>query len=606
MKKTISINLNETIFQIEEDAYSRLEKYLNSIKNYYKPNEADEIVFDIEASISEKLNQKVSKEKNTINLKDVEEIIGEMGSVNDFEEDVEKRDINDNANKNENDNNENGAKRFYRNPDDVILGGVCSGIAAYFDTDPLFVRIFFIVLTLFWGSGVIVYLILWIIIPEAKNSTQKLEMKGKPINLEEIQELVREKSKNIKEGGKNIIENIKSKKGGIYKISDTFVKIIGKILSIFKKILFGFFPVLAVLIGISLLVGFLAAILAITVSFGLLLFNINSPYIVSDLPLIELSSSVYYYTGLVSLYFTALIPLIFLSLSAISLIKRKKSFGLTASMTLIIIWILAVTGVAISTANLGPKVNSYIIKTDQEEMISTNYDFVDFTKLNISGYSLDAKIVQGDQFNIQARTAKNDLNSLLIHSNNNELVIRKKELEEDGKLCLFCREKRAEIIVTMPYLESLTGSKYTNIEIDGFADSANVNLDDYSDLKWNMAATSTLYNLDINLSRYSEAQISDIDAEKINIQQSSYSDLRLSGKTNNLEAELSNYSELNGFDLVSQKALINTTNYSKVTTNVLEEINATAKNYSKIIYSGQPNVVNVNESNYSSILNKDL
>ncbi|MFA5109331.1 MAG: PspC domain-containing protein [Patescibacteria group bacterium] len=361
MKKAIAITLNETIFQIAEDAYVKLDEYLQSVKEHYGVKEGEEIVFDIEASIAEKFSQKADKGKEIITSEDVDEAIKVMGTVDEFEEDREE---------DSNPNNENELidkpRRLFRNPDDVILGGVCSGIAAYFQTDPLFIRILFIILTLFWGSGILVYLILWAIIPPAKNSVQKLEMRGKPINLEEIQEVVREKSQRLKEEGKNIIENVKRKRGAVYEILYFPIKLLGLLFVSLKKIGQWSLPVLGIFMGIILLVSFVAAILGLTVSVGVLLFNINSPYIVSNIPLAGLSGSIYYYAGMVSVYFVVLIPLIFLMMLSVTMVRRKNSFQKIFSIILVAVWIIAVTGASVAAIDLAPKVSAYIAQADAE------------------------------------------------------------------------------------------------------------------------------------------------------------------------------------------------------------------------------------------------
>jgi phage shock protein C len=89
-------------------------------------------------------------------------------------------------------------KRMYRNPDDRILGGVCSGLGAYFNTDPWIFRTLFIVFSIFFLSGIIIYLILWIAIPEAKTSAQKLEMRGEPITVDNIKNAVKNEFDRVK------------------------------------------------------------------------------------------------------------------------------------------------------------------------------------------------------------------------------------------------------------------------------------------------------------------------------------------------------------------------------------------------------------------------
>jgi len=187
MKKTISVTLGGVIFNIEDDAYQRLDAYLASIKEYYKiAAEEKEILSDIESSIAEKFSQKINQTKVVITLVDVEEMIKIMGTIAEIQYEAEETDASDDGNI-----SRETRKRLYRNPDDMIIAGVASGIAVYFGIDPVFVRVLFVALTFANGFGLLLYFILWLVVPEAKSNTQKLEMRGRPVNLNEIQEAVK-------------------------------------------------------------------------------------------------------------------------------------------------------------------------------------------------------------------------------------------------------------------------------------------------------------------------------------------------------------------------------------------------------------------------------
>jgi phage shock protein PspC (stress-responsive transcriptional regulator) len=589
MKKALSVTLNGIVFQIEDDAYLKLDKYLNSIKAHYEKNEAEEIVFDMEASIAEKFSQRLEKGKSVITILDVDDVILEMGSVDEFDEDEKKEDLGSNL-----------TKRLFRDTDDVILGGVCSGIAVYFGIDPLFVRIFFIVLTLLWGSGILVYLALWIIVPEAKTSSQKLEMKGRPVNLEEIQELTREKSKKIKEGGKQIIESVKKKKGVFYQIINFPVKIIGFLFKALKKIIKAFFPVLSIFLGIVFLVGFLATILGITVSFSVLIFNINSPFIVSDLPLAELASSWYYYFGVLSIYFIVLIPLLFLVLLSITMIRRKNSFSQFFSTILIVIWMLSVTGLAISATDLAPRINAYI-ESSQKEVVTKDIPIDSFSNMNLSGIGLNVKLVESDNFSMRAIGREDDLDLLIIENVNDELVVKKESRDENGKWCFMCLHKDVEVLITAPYLNSLTGAGYADIKVEGFSlEDTSLRVSDYVDLSWHNLSVN---NLSLDTSSYSDIKLDNLSANNVNITQTAYSDMHLNGKTNELTADISRYSHLEASEFRAIDVVLNTSNYSSASVLVENSLTANAKNYSNITYNGNPIILNVSESNYSSVSN---
>ena len=89
-------------------------------------------------------------------------------------------------------------KRLYRDEENSVLGGVCSGLGSYFEIDPIIIRIIFIVTIFFGGFGTIAYIVLWIIVPKAETTAQKLEMKGEPINIANIEKAIKEEFDHVK------------------------------------------------------------------------------------------------------------------------------------------------------------------------------------------------------------------------------------------------------------------------------------------------------------------------------------------------------------------------------------------------------------------------
>lgn len=190
MIKTFNINLAGQIFNINEDAYEHLSGYFNSLRNFYKDEEdKNEIIRDIEGRFAELF---LAKGKNYIITKsDTDEVIAMMGNPQEFDEDNTEEKTAETTTQST--THTPGSKRLYRDPDDSLVAGVCSGISSYLGvSDPIWVRIAFILITIFTGFGFLAYPILWFIMPEAKTSTQKLEMKGEAINLSNIEKQVKE------------------------------------------------------------------------------------------------------------------------------------------------------------------------------------------------------------------------------------------------------------------------------------------------------------------------------------------------------------------------------------------------------------------------------
>lgn len=194
MKKTLSINLGGSVFNIDDDAYSLLRDYLNLIEKHFgNEEESKEIIIDIEARISELFKERITDFKQVIVTKDVEEIIEIMGQP---EEIIDPGDSDQYKSRER--FGPSGYRRMYRDPDNRILGGVCSGMGAYWGTDPLIIRIIFVVAILIFLSGAVIYLILWVVLPEAKTTAQKLEMRGEQVNISNIGKAVKEEFEKIK------------------------------------------------------------------------------------------------------------------------------------------------------------------------------------------------------------------------------------------------------------------------------------------------------------------------------------------------------------------------------------------------------------------------
>jgi len=188
MKVTVNINLGGYAFNIDEDAYERLRQYMKSLeKEFSVESSAAEIMSDIECRIAELFKQRLSNYKQVITMKDVEEVMAILGSP----ELISGTGTSDEP-------PPRSQRRIYRDPDRRVFGGVCAGISAYLDWDPLIMRIIFAILVLPGGFGLALYLILWIVLPEAKTTAQKLEMRGDPVTAENIRDSVKQEFETVK------------------------------------------------------------------------------------------------------------------------------------------------------------------------------------------------------------------------------------------------------------------------------------------------------------------------------------------------------------------------------------------------------------------------
>lgn len=195
MKITISINLGGYSFNIDEDAYAELKRYLKNLEIHFAGEESSsEILSDIEVRMAELFRAKLTGYKQVITMDDVHNTISVLGTP---------EDISDNEGASSRDKfGSPGYHRMYRDPDHRIIGGVCSGMGAYWDIDPVIVRIIFVILAMMGGLGFLVYLILYVVLPEAKTTAQKIEMKGNPVNIHNIKDSVKKEFDNVRKNMK--------------------------------------------------------------------------------------------------------------------------------------------------------------------------------------------------------------------------------------------------------------------------------------------------------------------------------------------------------------------------------------------------------------------
>jgi phage shock protein PspC (stress-responsive transcriptional regulator) len=188
MNKTVNINLGGLAFIIDEAAYDRLSAYLQSLQRHFATTDGhEEIMQDIEARVAEILKMKLGSSKQIVTMADIEEVISIIGKPEDMG--------GENASTSTNTGGQyNGEmrRRLYRDKDNATVGGVCAGLGAYFDIDPVWLRLIWAVSFFVFGMGFLLYIILWIVIPEAKTPAQKIEMRGDKYDLDSIKRSFKE------------------------------------------------------------------------------------------------------------------------------------------------------------------------------------------------------------------------------------------------------------------------------------------------------------------------------------------------------------------------------------------------------------------------------
>ena len=277
MKKNITINLCGRLFQIDEDAYEMLQKYIESLRQSFGHEEdGEEIVNDIEARIAELFSELNQQGFEAITIEHVKDIITRIGKPEELTDNKgtdgkeghkyesfqsAAQDIYNNV------RTRTAGKRLYRNPNDKMVAGVLSGLAAYTNTEAVWWRLLTVLLVLFYGVGIIAYIVMAIVVPEAKTPEQLLQMEGKEVTPQNLADVVVENK-----------QTARPNRGCL-----------GTILFVLFSIVAAFFVVIASIVGVGLLISLLLVIVSLVIVFTVpSATHVNLPFDIEYLNLGEL------------------------------------------------------------------------------------------------------------------------------------------------------------------------------------------------------------------------------------------------------------------------------------------------------------------------------
>ncbi|MDA3779537.1 MAG: PspC domain-containing protein [Bacteroidales bacterium] len=424
MKKTEKINISNIIFHIDEDAYVLLKEYMEQIKIYFgKQEEGKEIIIDIENRIAEILQSKRSDVKEVINIDDINEIIEILGKPEDFAS-------------SDKDNEEfvvhKKTKKLYRDSDNAVLGGVCSGIGAYLNVDPVIIRLLFVLLLVFYGVTAIIYLILWLIVPPAQSIAQKLEMKGENFSISNIEKTVKNEYENVKHNFNKISSSKEyDKTKGFFA---TFFRGIAEIIRFVFKFVFIIIGIFFIVIGLGLLVGFVGTLAfsePLISSWGI--FNGNN-MIFSDMLNYFVSYSNTYIIIVCSLLFV-IIPLFAIIYGGFKLIFRFKANDKLIAIVGFTTWFLSLL-ILISISFFEAKDYAITAKSSETvEMKNPSKNILYFQSSNIKKHKTTKLYIFDNEIEILAdKYDKNKLYALpemeIEKSNTDEFYV---VIEKKGK-----------------------------------------------------------------------------------------------------------------------------------------------------------------------------
>jgi phage shock protein PspC (stress-responsive transcriptional regulator) len=414
MEKTTQITLAKTVFSLTESAYEKLSAYLETLKAHFVGEaESAEIMRDIESRIAEKL---FHKKHDVITEADIAAVTAEIGDASEFDDEEEAPA----------ERPKRVSKKLFRDTSNAYLGGVASGIAAYFDIDPLWIRLAFLVSLFFGGAGVFIYIVLWIIIPEAKSTSQKLEMHGHPVDLEGIKRVVQEGVDGVRESG----------------ILRRFVAFIGSILrAIFRSI--------GKVVGAFITLGSFAGVIALTIFLGIIITNWNAPY--NDFPLRDAVDNTLLVGGLFVGYIAALIPLIFVFALGLRLTFRKNVLPSAIGFGLFGVWALFLIAGGIIGTKIAGEFYQYTETSPAYQKETRALEVGTFDSIDIREAHVTLK--SGPRsLSVEGRA----LEAATVNAEVIDGTLMLSEVRNEKHLCIFCSHSSPDIIVTTPDISSVT------------------------------------------------------------------------------------------------------------------------------------------------------
>lgn len=426
MKKTVNINLAGTFFHIDEDAFAKLQRYLDAIKRSLSdPQGSDEIIRDIEARIGELFSEKIENNSQVISLKELDEVIAVMGQPEDYMVDEE---IFDDVPPKTKSRSRSSYKQLFRDIDNKFIAGVSSGLGHYLGLDAIWVRLLWVLLTVFSsGTFIIVYILFWILVPAAESTSDKLKMTGTPVNISNIE-------KKFKEGYETVADKVKNadydKYGNKVKSGATgFFDALGNILLTLLKIFVKFFGILIILISLSTLVGLIVGLF----TFGSI--DIWGQGEVMDyISAIDTSNAPLWLVSLLVLFAVGIPFFMLFILGMKLLINNLKSLGTTIKVSLLIVWVLSLIGLG-------------IIGVRQASQQAYNGDFIAEYELQVyPGDTLRVGMQANNQYSYSVyrsgglKIEYDENDERVIYSNDIRLIVRS-SMDSVGKMII---EKSAE------------------------------------------------------------------------------------------------------------------------------------------------------------------
>ncbi|SRX55027.1 PspC domain-containing protein [Aequorivita sp. CIP111184] len=440
MNKTVNINLAGTSFHIDEDAFGKLSRYLDAIRRSLKGADgSEEIMQDIESRIGELFSEKIESSSQVINLKNLDEVIAVMGQPEDYEVDDEIFDDVPPSSKTYTKSRGSAThKQLFRDVDNKYISGVSSGLGHYIGVDAIWIRLLWILLIVAgFGSPIVVYILLWILVPPALTTSEKLRMTGEPVNISNIERKFKEGFDNVADRVKNVDydkygNRIKTGASGFF---DSLSSLIVTLFRVFAK----FIGILIIIVSLFTIIGLVVGFF----TFGSIDFWGNNE-IMEKIAMVDTTNVPIWLLSLLALFAIGIPFFALFVLGLKLLISNLKSMGSTMKILLIVVWALSIIGLTIlgiKQATEQAYDGNYIeeqtlaVKTGDTLHISMradkqfSYEVSRDNGLNIKYTADDKKVIYSNDIQLNIKSSKDSLGKIIFEKSaegNNHLDAKKR------------------------------------------------------------------------------------------------------------------------------------------------------------------------------------
>lgn len=625
MKQTLTVNLNGIAFHIDQDAYQKLNDYLTQVRAHLNVNDdKDEIIADIEARIGEVFTEKLrQKRQEVVNMEMVQEIIDMLGQPTDYSDEASEEQAEP--------ENKKHKKRFYRDEENGMIGGVAAGLAAYLGWDMVWVRLgmaLFCGLLLFFSFQVwpiFIYLLVWLIAPAAKSTAQKLEMRGEKVTIDNIASQVE----------KNTEEN---------KAAKTISKVAGVIAKIVFFCVIGFFGLIGLIVLFTIGIALLATLFGLgSAGMGLGIAGMALPF---EWNWAAFGVAPWQVTVItVSGILLVICPIIIIIGGLISLISKRKWTSKSFNISFLVVWFIALSALTFSCfyssgiREVGKQIlkGSDNIEETIEEIIedscytptgnancTASITPVSFGQVNCADpyKNTDGQIIKTDlpAFNhirlkgpIQLTLQQNQNRIVtvshydkepIITVKNGTLYIENTSVDQDESLFQWLKSNKdiKAVVVTLStdlhQINRIEASKASDILIADtlYSPQLYMELNGASQLKG--AICAELFKIEASGASNIESYI---EANEVDFEVSGVSNMNLKGKAGKVNYEASGASNISAKNLHANACTIECSGASAAEIYASESLDIDVSGMSHVSYSGQPKQLNENSSGMSVI-----